>query len=165
MHAKELIADSRPCIFAYLRQKNALASTLAYSEPGLPQFIWDSTMTVLSVNGFPLSIHRLRVSVQCIKEEMEELIHRLVFSCDFTDALAYIDSRTDPADHSMWFIDHPREELQGTSIVSQDPNGLELFSRRLFSSMSQDGAFFTKSAGVLVPYTCKCNAFSRHPSP
>ena len=55
-HAKPLITDVRPSLFTYLQQKQAFFSTLAYSEPGLPQFIWDSTMTMLSVDGFPLSV-------------------------------------------------------------------------------------------------------------
>ncbi|KAH0825908.1 hypothetical protein J3R83DRAFT_7662 [Lanmaoa asiatica] len=152
-HVKHLITDARPSLFTYLRQKQAFLSTLAYSEPGLPQFIWDSTMTVLSVDGFPLSIERLRNSVNSAKSEMEALINKLTLSCDFTDAMAYIDSRTDPADPTMWFIDHPREDLQGTSIVSQDPKGLLLFSRQLLDRMTLDGTYFIKSQGTLV--ACK----------
>ncbi|KAI9452391.1 hypothetical protein HD554DRAFT_827680, partial [Boletus coccyginus] len=153
VHVKHLITDARPSLFTYLRQKHAFLSTLAYSEPGLPQFIWDPTMTVLSVDGFPLSVERLRKSVQSVKSEMEALINKLTLSCDFTDAMAYIDSRTDPADPTMWFIDHPREDLQGTSIVSQDPKGLSLFSRQLLDKMTLNGSYFTKSQGALV--ACK----------
>ncbi|KAF8549160.1 hypothetical protein OG21DRAFT_627578 [Imleria badia] len=153
VHAKHLITDARPSLFTYLRQKHAFLSTLAYSEPGLPQFIWDSTMTVLSVDGFPLNVERLRKSVHSVKMEIEALIDKLVLSCDFTHVMAYIDSRTNPADPSMWFIDRPREDLQGTSIVSQDPKGLSLFSRQLLDKMTLNGTYFTQSQSTLV--ACK----------
>ncbi|KAF8422586.1 hypothetical protein L210DRAFT_852295 [Boletus edulis BED1] len=149
-HVKHLITDSRPNLFTYLRQKHAFLSTLAYSEPGLPQFIWDSTMTILSVDGFPLSVARLRKSVECVKDEMQSLIDKLTLSCDLADAMAYIDSRTNPSNPTMWFIDHPREDLQGTSIVSQDSKGLSLLSRRLLDKMAVDATYFTRSEGVLI---------------
>lgn len=112
-------------------------------------------MSVLSVDGFPLSVERIRKSVRCIVDEMEGLIKQLTLSVDLSDAMAYIDSRTDPANPNHWFIDHPREDLQGTSIVSQDPQGLGTFSRKLLERMASDGNYFTKSGGVLVPNKSK----------
>ncbi|KAG9311149.1 hypothetical protein JVU11DRAFT_8215 [Chiua virens] len=149
-HVKHLITDGRPGLFTYLRQKLAFFSTLSYSEPGLPQFIWDATMTVLSVDGFPLSVDCVQKSVDAVRTEMEGLIKRLTLSCDFSDALSYIDSRTDPGNPSMWFVDHPREDLQGTSIVSQDPKGLLTFSRRLLDRLASDGTYFLDTKGSLV---------------
>jgi len=105
---------------------------------------------MLSVDGFPLSIERVCTSVHSVVEEMEALIKKLTLSIDFSDAMAYIDSRTDPANPNNWFVDHPREDLQGTSLVFQDPKGLSSFSQRLLDRMALDGAYFTKSQGILV---------------
>lgn len=112
-------------------------------------------MSVLSVDGFPLTIDRIQKSMGCIKEEMEEIIERLTLSIDFSDVLQYIDSRMDPLKPEMWFIDRPREDLPGTSIVSQDPCGLSKFSRRLFEKMAQEGPYFTMSHGSVVPCACE----------
>ena len=110
-------------------------------------------MTVLSVDGFPLSVDRLRKSVDSVRAEMEGLIDKLTLACDFTDAMAYIDSRTHPANPNMWFVDHPREDLQGTSIVSQDRKGLSTFSNRLLDRLASDGTYFFSLQGDLV--ACK----------
>jgi hypothetical protein len=93
-------------------------------------------MSVLSVNGFPLTIDHIQKSMGCIKEEREEIIKRLTLSIDFSDTLQYIDSQMDPLKPEMWFIDRPREDLPGTSILSQDPCGLSNFSRHLFVKMA-----------------------------
>ena len=110
-------------------------------------------MTVLSVDGFPLRVDCVRKSVDSIREEMERLIQSLTLSCDFTDVMSYIDSRTDPANPAMWFIDHPREDLQGTSVVSQDTKGLSTFSQRLLDKLTSDGTYFFNAEGGLV--ACK----------
>ena len=107
-------------------------------------------MSILSVDGFPLSVERLRRSLHSVTDKMDALIKKLTLSVDFSDVMAYIDSRTDSANPNNWFIDHPREDLQGTSIVSQDPQGLSSFSRRLLDRMALDGTYLTKSQGVLV---------------
>ncbi|KAH0826845.1 hypothetical protein J3R83DRAFT_4377 [Lanmaoa asiatica] len=151
-HAKLLITDAKPSLFTYLRQKHAFLSTLAYSEAALPQFIWNSGMSVLSVDGYPLTVDRIRKSAGSIKEEMEGLIQKLTLSLDFSNALQYITSRMDPEKPEMWFIDRPREDLPGTSIVSQDPTGLSVFSRRLFEKMALDGHYFRMSHGTLLPH-------------
>jgi len=61
-----------------------------------------------------------------------------------------VDSRTDPANLNNWFVDHPQEDLQGTSIVSQDPQGLLSFLQRLLDRMALNGIYFMKSQGTLV---------------
>ena len=147
---KHLITDGRPSLFTYLQQKDAYLSSLAYSEPGLPQFIWNAQMSILSVDGFLLSVERLRRSLHSVTEEMDALIKKLTLSIHFSDVMAYIDSRTDSANLNNWFIDHPCEDLQGTSIISQDPQDLLSFSHRLLDRMALDGIYFTKSQGVLV---------------
>ena len=154
-HAKPLITDTKPSLFTYLRQKHAFISTLAYSEAALPQFIWNTSMSVLSVEGFPLTIDRVRKSAEAIKEEMEVLIQKLTLSLDFSDALQYIDSRMDPKKPDMWFIDRPREDLPGTSVVSQDPSGLCLFSRRLLEKMALNGRYFRMNDAGLLPLSCE----------
>ena len=121
-------------------------------------------MSVLSVDGFPLTVDRIRKSVEYIKEEMEGLIQKLTLSINFSDAHQYIDSRMDPAKPDMWFIDRPREDLPGTSIVSQDACGLSIFSRRLFEKMAQDGPFFMMSHGSLVPHACESRSICCSPS-
>ena len=121
-------------------------------------------MSVLSVDGFPLTVDRIRKSTEHIKEEMEALIKKLTLSVDFSDTLQYIDSRMDPDKPDMWFIDRPREDLPGTSIVSQDACGLSIFSRRLFEKMVQDGPFFMMSDGALVSHACESHSTCCSPS-
>ena len=86
---------------------------------------------------------------------MEGLIKQLTLSIDLSDMMTYIDSRMDLANPNHWFIDHPWEDLQGTLIVSQDPQGLDTFSQKLLERMALDSNYFTKSRGVLVPNKSK----------
>ncbi|KAH0836305.1 hypothetical protein J3R83DRAFT_7852 [Lanmaoa asiatica] len=153
-HVKGWVTNSSPSIFTFLRQKHALFSTLAYAEPGLPRFNWDSSLKVLSVDGFPLSIHSLFKSVAAVQMEMEGLIKKLCLSVDFDSIFAYIDSHMDPTNAKMWFVDHPQEDLQGTFIVSQDFSGLGSFLLQLLEVMAQDSQFFSKVGGILAPQKC-----------
>ena len=148
-----MITDGQQTLFAYLRQKHSLISTLAYEEPGLPQFNWNSDMSVLSIDGHPLMVEHLRESAKSVEKEMCDYIEKLTLLVDFSDLLRYIDSRTDPDRPEDWFIDNPRENLPGTSIVSQDTSGLSVYSRRLFEKMSLDGVYFAKGQTEVVPCT------------
>ncbi|KAH0833799.1 hypothetical protein J3R83DRAFT_10949, partial [Lanmaoa asiatica] len=150
-HVKGWVTDGSPSMFTFLRQKHALFSTLAYTEPGLPRFNWDLSLKVLSVDGFPLSVRSLSKSVAAVQMEMEGLIKTLCLGLDFDSIFAYIDSRMDPTNAKMWFVDRPREDLQGTSVVSQDVSGLGSFSSQLLEVMAQDGRFFSKVGGILAP--------------
>ena len=58
-------------LFTYLWQKHAYLSSLTYSKPGLPQFTWNPQISVLSVDGFPLSIKHLQRSLHSVTEEMD----------------------------------------------------------------------------------------------
>ncbi|KAF8418659.1 hypothetical protein L210DRAFT_3578829 [Boletus edulis BED1] len=150
-HAKGWVTDGLPSLFTSLRQKHALFSTLAYAElPGLPRFNWDSSLKILAVDGFPLSVDALSKSVSAVQMEMEGLINKLCLGIDFGSVFSYIDSRTDPTNAKMWFVDRPREDLQGTSVVSQDASGLASFSTRLLEAVARDGRFFSKVGGILA---------------
>lgn len=97
---------------------------MSYEEPRLPQFIWNSTMTVLSIDSHLLRVERIRKSVKSIEEEMQSHVKKLTQSIDFSDLFQYIDSRMNPDEPDRWFIDHPREDLPSTSMASQDVSGL-----------------------------------------
>ncbi|KAG6370425.1 hypothetical protein JVT61DRAFT_12038 [Boletus reticuloceps] len=77
-----------------------------------------------------------------VQKEMEGLINKLCLSVSFGSVFSYIDSCTDPTNAKMWFVDHPQEDLQGTSVVSQDTSGLASFSMQLLEAVAQDVAIW-----------------------
>ena len=90
-------------------------------------------------------------SVKSVEKKMCDYIEKLTLSMDFSDLFWYIDSQMDLDKPEGWFINNPRENLPGTSIVSQDMSGLSLYSRCLFKKMALDGIYFTKGQAKAVP--------------
>ena len=89
-------------------------------------------MSVLLINGHPLMVEHLHELVKSVKKEMCDYIKKLMLSVDFFDLFQYINSWMDPDKPDGWFINNPRENLPGISIVSQAVSGLSLYSQRLF---------------------------------
>jgi hypothetical protein len=144
---QDYLIDGKQTLFTGLRQKMALISSLSYSEPGIPRFMWNVSKTVLTVDGFAIQLSTLYHLLRSSIDSMETMIRHVFRGCEFEDILAYIDSRMDPLLPDKWFRDSPQESKQGTSIFSYQSNNLNRFSFRLLEHLAKDPDFFLRFDG------------------
>jgi hypothetical protein len=128
----------------------AFLSALSYSEPGLPRFGWNPEMTVVSIDGFPISLQTFKTSVNSSLLDMKTKMDELFRNCRWDDILAHIDSRTDPNNPGNWFTDRPQSTDQKTSVFNFKENNWDNYRRRLLEHLARDTNLFSVVQGKCV---------------
>lgn len=157
---QRFITDGHSVLFTTLRQNMNLFRALATRQQGLARFNWNLGRTVISIDGFPISVSSFVDGVQRTVGEVEANIQVLFCGCQFDDILQHIDEASVPhkTGQPRWFRDRPTKNDFRYSFFEEAENGFETFRPRLLNHISKDPRFFTTIDNQTVPkngtFTC-----------
>ncbi|KAH7880194.1 uncharacterized protein C8R40DRAFT_1079401, partial [Lentinula edodes] len=150
---QRFITDGHSVLFTTLRQNMNLFRALATRQQGLARFNWNLGRTVISIDGFPISVSSFVEGVQRTLVEVEANIQVLFCGCKFDDILQHIDEASVPhkTGQPRWFRDRPTKNDFRYSFFEEAENGFEIFRPRLLTHISKDPRFFTTIDNQTVP--------------
>ncbi|KAJ3767163.1 hypothetical protein FB446DRAFT_822329 [Lentinula raphanica] len=153
---KPFLTDGPHTLFTTLRQHQSFYSTLAFNQIRLPAFSFNMDHSVLTVNGFPLSISAFVQSIHHTLDDLVPKIHQLFRGLPFDGILAHIDEALDPTrEIPQWFIDHPTERCTQYSFLEEPRNGFKELRPLLFNHLITSSEFVNpqglpKTGAILV---------------
>ncbi|KAJ3979088.1 hypothetical protein F5890DRAFT_1559208 [Lentinula detonsa] len=150
---QRFITDSQPVLFTTLRQNMNLFKALSHNQQGLPRFNWNIERTIVSIDGFPITVSSFIDGIHGSLKTVTSQIERLFRGCPYQDVLAAIDAATIPnhIGQPNWFRDRPTNTDIRYSFFEEDENGLKELRPRLLQHLIQDPELFATIDGRLVP--------------
>ncbi|KAJ3780013.1 hypothetical protein GGU10DRAFT_381340, partial [Lentinula aff. detonsa] len=150
---QRFITDSQPVLFTTLRQNMNLFKALARSQQGLPRFNWNIERTIVSIDGFPITVSSFIDGIHGSLKTVTSQIDRLFRGCPYQDVLATIDAAMVPNQIGQlnWFRDRPTKGDIRYSFFEEEENGLKELRPRLLQHLIQDPELFATIDGRLVP--------------
>ncbi|GAV98674.1 dna partial [Lentinula edodes] len=141
---QRFITDGRSVLFTTLRQNMNLFRALATRQQGLARFNWNIGRSVITIDGFPISVSSFVDGVRSTIVEVEGNIRRLFCGCLYDDILQHIDEASVPhkTGQPRWFRDRPTNNDFRYSFFEEAENGFENYRSRLLDHLSKDPRFF-----------------------
>ncbi|KAJ3732777.1 P-loop containing nucleoside triphosphate hydrolase protein [Lentinula guzmanii] len=107
--------------------------------------------SVLTFNGFPISVNTYIHGIHQTIESLLSKIHTLFRGCAYQDILRHIDEGLDPTPPiPKWFLDHPTESRCRYSFFEEPRNGFQELRPRLLHHLMNSSEFFN-SQGIPKP--------------
>ncbi|KAJ3752464.1 hypothetical protein EV360DRAFT_75332 [Lentinula raphanica] len=138
------LTDGQETLFTSLRQHQKFYSFLAMERVHLPAFSFNMDHTVLTFNGFPITIECFTRSIHKTLDALSSKLTKLFRGCAYHDILNHIDQALDPSPKvPQWFIDHPTETRPRYSFFEEPRNGFQDLRPRLFNYLMTSAEFIT----------------------
>ncbi|KAJ3967670.1 hypothetical protein EV361DRAFT_1007339, partial [Lentinula raphanica] len=151
------LTDGQETLFTSLRQHQKFYSFLAMERVHLPAFSFNMDHTVLTFNGFPITIESFTQSIRKTLDALSPKLVKLFRGCPYHDILRHIDQALDPSPKvPQWFVDHPTETRPRYSFFEEPRNGFQDLRPRLFNHLMISPEFVTNQgkpkAGAILEW-------------
>ena len=124
--------------FTSLMQEFHLVASLCYKVKNLPRFAWNHNFTIVTIDGFPITMKDLKVFLKLVLQEAERWLQVALQGLTVPDFDKVVNDCIGSEAVGNWIKDDLHNRDPGYSFISDARNPFQSFSETLLRAMMDE---------------------------